>query len=73
MDLRQYLSEHKLTASEFARTIGVAHSTVLRWADGSLIPTVENAQKIARATESRVGLEDWSPIVPTASAASAAP
>lgn len=54
MRLSQYLEARKITDAEFAKTLGVAQSTVLRLKRGDRQPSLDLAQRIAEATAGEV-------------------
>jgi predicted transcriptional regulator len=53
MQLREYLASENLTASAFARQVGVTHSTVLRWIEG-MPPKRDAVIRITEATRGKV-------------------
>jgi antitoxin CcdA len=62
MDLGTYLRQNKLTLQAFGARVGVAHSTVLRWADGTSRPRDErHLRAIAEATGGAVTAADFAP------------
>ncbi len=61
MHLRDYLKPKdgkRIPASVLAEEIGVAHTTVLRWADGTIQPGAEALRKIHAATGGAVTPND---------------
>ena len=60
MKLATYLKRPGMNASIFSRVIGVAHTTVLRWIDGTMNPPLARMREIERATEGMVRVSDWS-------------
>ena len=58
MKLRTYLDQEGVTAMAFARRMGVAQSTVVRWLDGSIMPRLPMARCISAATNGLVSMED---------------
>ena len=58
MKLDHYRQTAGITASEFGRRIGVAHSTVLRWESGAVFPSKEMMNRIVRATGGQVSPND---------------
>lgn len=59
MTLSQYLSLPGVTASGLARAMGVSHTTILRWADGTISPDVERLRKLHEVTDQQVSPNDW--------------
>lgn len=59
MRLAEFLTSQKMTPTAFARQLGVAHTTVLRWASGDVPPTMEWMERIARETEGAVMPNDF--------------
>ena len=64
MTLSDWLELRQISDVAFARTLGVAQSTVLRLRRGDRCPSMALAQKIAAVTKGGVTPNDW----PTASA-----
>lgn len=75
MQLAQYLETRKITDAEFAKTLGVAQSTVLRLKRGERRPSLELAQRIAEVTAGEVQPSDFftipEPLPPLAAATGA--
>lgn len=61
MDLRTYLDQPGVTASALAAKIGVAHTTVIRWADRTLKPEPGRIPAIVAATDGRVTAAELRP------------
>ncbi|WP_439597966.1 transcriptional regulator [Falsiroseomonas sp.] len=61
MDLRTYLSLKGVTATSLAARLGVAHTTVLRWADGTLKPKAQHVADIVAATNGEVTAAELRP------------
>jgi DNA-binding XRE family transcriptional regulator len=59
MKLAEYLSTQKITDSAFARSIEAVPSTVMRLKRGERQPSMSLAQRIMRATDGAVRLDDW--------------
>jgi transcriptional regulator with XRE-family HTH domain len=59
MTLARYLKTHRISFTDFARTLGVSDSTVLRWSRGHRTPTVSLAFAIERATGGVVLASEW--------------
>ena len=59
MRLSEFLAETGTKPTVLAREIGVAHSTVLRWASGEVIPSMEAMRRVAEATDGRVMPNDF--------------
>ena len=57
--LADYLRDHKLTPTEFGRTIGVSSEAVRRYRDGTRIPERETMALIVEATKSAVTPNDF--------------
>ena len=58
MTLKRYLARHS-TGAELARRLGVAPSTITRWANGELEPSLRWCARIAEATGNRVTVRDF--------------
>jgi hypothetical protein len=61
MHLREYLEGpdgRKLPASTFAQRMGVTTATVLRWANGNLIPSPAAMRKMFDVTNGQVRPDD---------------
>ena len=67
MTLSDYLKQPDVTATGVARQIGVSHSTVLRWADGSIQPPMDRLRKLNEVTAGQVTPNDFltTPPLPT--------
>lgn len=61
MTLSEYIAQKRGTAADLARTLGVQHSTVVRWADGTYAPSLAMCQRIATATNGAVTVSDFMP------------
>ena len=59
MKLASYLSEKKITTSDFATRIGLSEVSVTRYAAGTRIPRRQHMQAIAEATDSAVTANDF--------------
>lgn len=59
MTLATYLKLPGVTATALARHLGVAHSTVLRWADGSTQPGTERLRRLYDVTDGAVTPNDF--------------
>lgn len=59
MKLAEYLQKHSLSASEFARRIGVSHSAVVRYRNGKRRPDWQTLQKITEETGGAVSAQDF--------------
>lgn len=59
MKLETYLSERDMKPSAFAAEIGVAPSTITRILRGERSPGLDLVMRILRATDGKVGVEDW--------------
>lgn len=59
MTLAEYRAAHGINQSEFARAVGVSHTTVSRWESGDVAPTLEAMRRIATATGHAVMPNDW--------------
>ncbi len=59
MKLAQYLEYRQITPTAFARDLGVAHTTVIRWAAGTVPPSLEWMERIADATGGEVMPNDF--------------
>lgn len=58
MRLSEYLATKDLTPKQFAKRLGVNHTTVYRWLNGDTIPTRENLKGIMSVTEGEVDFSD---------------
>lgn len=58
MKLDQYLRMSGVTATEFARSLGVHSSQVSRWASGERVPSLEQARAIRDASFGAVTFDD---------------
>lgn len=63
MTLKQFLQEHRLRPSWFARMIQTDKKNVYRWIDDGVIPVPKMISKIARYTSNAVLPADWYPDV----------
>ena len=61
MTLSEYIAQKRGTAAGLARALGVQHSTIIRWADGTYAPTLAMCQRIAAATGGSVTVNDFMP------------
>jgi transcriptional regulator with XRE-family HTH domain len=59
MRLSDFLTETQTKPAVFARQLGVAHTTVMRWASGDVSPSLDAMERIAKATEGRVMPNDF--------------
>lgn len=59
MDLRTYIFEKRITATEIARQIDTTPGQVSLWANRKQIPNMRFAFKIYKVTNKEVGIEDW--------------
>ena len=59
MNLKTYLEQERLTASDFARQIGVYPSTITRAAKGEAMPSPSLMKQIMDATQGAVSPNDW--------------
>lgn len=59
MRLSEFLAETHTKPTAFARQLGVAHTTVTRWASGEVAPSMEAMERIAEITEGRVMPNDF--------------
>ncbi len=57
--LGEYLKKHKITQTEFARTLGITQATVSRLASGAAYPRLRMAVQIERLTDGAVDVESW--------------
>lgn len=60
MHLRDFLYRQgeRPRIAAFAREFGVSHSTVLRWCDGTAMPSADNLVEIHRLTDGAVTPND---------------
>ena len=66
MTLAEYRKTHGITLTAFARMVGVAHSTVLRWEAKQSIPSRSKMECIQTITGSAVMPNDfWQGAAPT--------
>jgi transcriptional regulator with XRE-family HTH domain len=61
MTLKEYRALHKLTVLAFSRQLGVRHSTVLRWEDGSVKPSTKLIARIREITGGAIMPNDLYP------------
>lgn len=59
MKLAAYLTEAGITASDFAKRVEVAAPTVTRLRNGTRLPSLALAQRIARETGGKVMPDDF--------------
>ena len=59
MDLKNYLTNLKMTHSEFADKLGVSQVTVTRYVNSTRKPSMDMAFKIQKLTKRKVKIEDW--------------
>ena len=59
MTLCEYLEQPAVTASNLARRVGVAHTTILRWANGSICPNSQRLNRLHEATDGKVAPNDF--------------
>ena len=59
MQLTQWLEKENKRVADMARDLDIAHPVVLRWSNGSRIPTKENMQKIIAYTNGEVQPNDF--------------
>lgn len=59
MDLRRYLKITNKTATDFAKEIGVSHSTVVRYMQGLRVPNSLTMRRIVDATGGDVMPDDF--------------
>ena len=64
MKLIDYMTTTRITSVALARRIGVSHSTVLRWAHGTMSPSMRRIPAIETATEGKVAAQDFVPVGP---------
>ena len=61
MHLRDYLRPadgHRITATDLANRMGVSHTTVIRWADGTISPSAAALVALHKATDGKVTPND---------------
>jgi 3,4-dihydroxy 2-butanone 4-phosphate synthase/GTP cyclohydrolase II len=59
MQLADYLNQHGIKRTEFAREIGVSPQTITGWCDGTFWPGKENAKRVVEATAGAVTPNDF--------------
>lgn len=59
MKLETYLSDKKITRSDFAKTLGVSQVTVTRYVNGDRRPSLKMALIIEDVTKRKVRVSDW--------------
>ena len=59
MTLAQYLAENAITQVAFAKSAGIATSTVSRYLTGEIAPTLAQMARIAEVTQGAVQPNDW--------------
>ena len=62
MTLIEYMSTHRVTSTALAQQLGVSHSTVLRWASGTMSPPMRRIPAIQAATDGHVTAQDFVPV-----------
>jgi transcriptional regulator with XRE-family HTH domain len=67
MTLTEYLHANKLTASEFARQMGVSPQAVHRYCDGDRLPRKSEMEKILELTDGVVTPNDFFGVPPCSS------
>lgn len=66
MTLEEYRKAHGITLTAFARMVGVAHSTVLRWETKESLPSRWRMERIQAVTGGAVQPNDfWQGAAPT--------
>ena len=58
MLLIEYLSDHDITITDFAKSIGCSRPAVSYWLAGKTRPTPHHTKKIAKATDGSVTAND---------------
>lgn len=61
MNLKEYRIQNSLTAAEMGALVGVAHSTILRWESGRLLPAGDSVNRIVEVTQGQVMPNDLFP------------
>lgn len=61
MELKEWLKRNDMRVSEFARSIGKSHTTVLRWIDGTTTPSPKAMRLVMTKTHKRVMPSDFFP------------
>jgi DNA-binding transcriptional regulator YdaS (Cro superfamily) len=59
MTLSEYLAQTNTRPTAFARKLGVAHTTVLRWVSGETSPPLSAMGRISQATNGAVQPNDF--------------
>jgi transcriptional regulator with XRE-family HTH domain len=59
MKLSAWLSETETRPAQLAKTLEVEQSTVSRWLNGSMMPSMEMMRRVANATDGAVMPNDW--------------
>lgn len=59
MTLTEWLKKEHKRVADMARDMKLSHPVVLRWSNGSRIPTKENMQKIIAYTNGEVQPNDF--------------
>ena len=59
MTLTEYLSDQSLKPTQFATSLGVEPSTIIRMVNGERRPSLDMALRIEEATEGKVTTRDW--------------
>ncbi len=59
MTLSEYLLRPGVTAAHLARQVGVSQSTIGRWADGSMDPSLGGLKRLHEATGGLVTPNDF--------------
>ncbi|MFY8047907.1 MAG: helix-turn-helix domain-containing protein [Erythrobacter sp.] len=58
MTLAEYIKASRGTAAELAKKLGVSHTTVYRWAAGTIEPSLKACSRIEEHTEGAVTVAD---------------
>ncbi len=60
--LKELRMDKNLTASKLGKAMEVSHSTILRWENGSIVPSIDNLYKLSVyfgvSADFLIGLED---------------
>lgn len=62
MTLTEYMTANRVTSVALAQELGVSHSTVLRWASGTMSPPMRRIPAIQAATGGKVTAQDFVPV-----------
>lgn len=62
MRLNQYLVQNQVSASKFAKELGVSSVAVWKWLNGVGLPAGKHMVEIHKVTDGKVTSADWEPV-----------